>query len=1190
VAVRVEDVVGREAEIASVHAFLERAATGPAFLLIDGDAGIGKTTLWEVGLGAAAGARRLVSRPSESEAKLSYSALGDLVGAAFDEARAHLPPPQRHALDVALLRRGTGGERPDHRAVSLGFLGVLRRLAADRSVLVAVEDVQWLDGPTSRVLGFALRRLEDEAVGFLATRRNGAAGSLAALEIDRPPTAERLERIALGPLGTGAIQHLLRSRVNAALSRRTIRRIYDASFGNPFAALELANELQRRGVVEPDPGAPLPVSPDAESLVRGRLARLPARTRRALLAASALSSPTLALIGRATEGLAGAAPDLDPAIRAGVVEVDGERILFTHPLLASATYQQAPATDRRAMHRRLAGLVADPEEAARHVALGAEGPDPAAAAELDRAARLADERGAPDSAAELLELAAGLTPPERTRAILRRTIDAGAEHMAAGDRERARDLLARSADSAPPGPERCRAYRLLGEMKATGDSFPEAVRLLSTALQDTGDDPGLRAPVELDLAYAVASGGDIAGARPHADAALELAKQVGEQALLAESTSVAAVVDFLLGARVRENALRWAVAIEDPRRRIRMALRPAFNLGFVLTLAGRLEEARPALNAVLQRSAEIGEEGELALPTFFLVLVECASGNLQTAARYVEEGETASRRVGEPWAIGMSLAASSLLHAYTGPADRAREEIGAATALYREMGWTVGLAWGAWLLGLIALSEGDHAGAHGALEPLVDRELTTGVVAPAPPVVPDAVESLLGVGDLDRARRLVALLPGSGRAPMDAMVLRCRGMVEAAGGSIDAGIRTLGNAARRYDLAGRPFDAAGGRRTLHGARRRAVGRAGRRGARSGRRARWRPWRPDRERGEGGASGGGGKDQPGDRRRAPSVGPHGGEPPVVGLPQARRAIANGARRDGPVGPLRRRRRAPGSGTQPGMMRIASTMRSNAKPARRLASSTALRSGASNRHRQVRSSGRNVDQRYRTGRPSALSPLAAAAAAAVIAGRAASSDAGTYRSTRKTGICASDARRDELTHRHGGAPDVLDLGQRGSRHVGEHDRDAELAHPDAERGVPLAAPSGRVPEAGDLLGAAGLRGLREGLEPLPVRGAREDRQGQRDAALVREELAVGLTRPLTLVGGVRVEERRIAETRRRLGLGVRQEGRAPVVPSAGVGIRASVGPFLRSGHPGPTTIRRFGHRRRPARRARLWRRRR
>ncbi|MGH3016547.1 MAG: AAA family ATPase, partial [Gaiellaceae bacterium] len=364
-------------ELAAVVAFLQATETLPGVLLLEGEAGIGKTTLLRAGMAAASRSRfRILSaRPVEAESSLSFAALGDLLDERLGEVLGALPAPQRRALEVALLVSDPDGPPPDRRAIGIGVLAALRALAAAEPLLLAIDDLQWLDRESARVLQFALRRLRDEPIGMLAAFRSGRERT--PLELERIFSEDRLRRVHVSPLSLGALHRLLRDRLDANFPRPTLRRIHETSGGNPFFALELARVLERHG--RPlDPGERLPVPDDVHELSRDRLAALPPETAAALRAAAALSQPTLALVSAAARGDRSV---LEPAIEAQIVELEGDRVRFTHPLLASAAY--GGIEGRRELHGRLAEIVVDPEERARHLALAATGPDPSVAAALE---------------------------------------------------------------------------------------------------------------------------------------------------------------------------------------------------------------------------------------------------------------------------------------------------------------------------------------------------------------------------------------------------------------------------------------------------------------------------------------------------------------------------------------------------------------------------------------------------------------------------------------------------------------------------------------------------------------------------------------------------------------------------------------------------------------------------------------
>jgi hypothetical protein len=250
----VHGILGRDAELAEVKSFIGSGSGGPSALLLEGTAGIGKTTLWRAGVSfaRARGHRVLSCRAAESEARLSYAALGDL----FDFELPDLPAPQQRALDAALLRAELEGAPPDQRAVSLASLGVLRALAASAPVIIAIDDVQWLDAPSARVLAFVVRRLEDAPIRILVALRVGSGGD--PLALGRAGPAPSLHRVSIGPLREEAMTRLLRARAGGDLTHPILLRLHRISEGNPFFALEIARALTEQGV-RPAPGEPLPV-------------------------------------------------------------------------------------------------------------------------------------------------------------------------------------------------------------------------------------------------------------------------------------------------------------------------------------------------------------------------------------------------------------------------------------------------------------------------------------------------------------------------------------------------------------------------------------------------------------------------------------------------------------------------------------------------------------------------------------------------------------------------------------------------------------------------------------------------------------------------------------------------------------------------------------------------------------------
>ena len=278
---------GREKEIRSLEDFLERAAAAPSVLMLSGEAGIGKTELWQAGLQRAQerGRRVLAYRAVEAEAVLSFAGIGELLSPVAADVLPELDPLRRRALEAALLVEGPGsGGAVEPRAVGLAVLDVLQALAVDAPVIVAVDDVQWLDRASARTLLFALRRLTNERVGaLLAVRGEGR-------EFEQGLPADLVDRLSVGPLASAVLFQILKQRLGLELSPPQLTQLCELTGGNPFFALEVGRELS---LVSPAPGHPLPVPGSLRELVGAHLARLPPASGDVLLLVAALARPTV---------------------------------------------------------------------------------------------------------------------------------------------------------------------------------------------------------------------------------------------------------------------------------------------------------------------------------------------------------------------------------------------------------------------------------------------------------------------------------------------------------------------------------------------------------------------------------------------------------------------------------------------------------------------------------------------------------------------------------------------------------------------------------------------------------------------------------------------------------------------------------------------------------------------------------
>ena len=802
-------VIGREADQAGIEQFLEALPAGSAALVVAGEAGIGKTTLWQAAVESAGrrGFRVLVARPGESEARLSYSGLGDLLDGVAEEIFDELPEPQRRALDVALLRAGNDGNPPDQRSVSVALLAVLRLIAADAPVVVAIDDVQWLDHSSARVLHFALRRLGPSPVGLVVALRV-EPGLVDPLDVAHGVVGGRLWRIDVGPLSLDAVDHMVHAQLGAGLARPTMVRVHRASGGNPFFALELARALRGRDA-ELVPGQPLPIPDDLRALLGARLAALPDDARRAVQVVAALAQPSAALVGavlgtRSEAGVAG-------ALQAAMLRADGDRLRLVHPLLGSVGCIQSSVEQRRDLHESIAAATRDPEERARHLALAATGPDAAVADALDEASRAATSRGATDAAAELCELSRRLTPVGDKEKARRRAVRAARHNFAAGDWPLAATQLEEIIAATPPGPARADALRLLGELRYHHD-VAEAVRLLKRALAEAGDDERLRAAIELDIgAVIITTSANTEASRIYAESAVTHAEHAGDAGLLAMALAVAGMVDFLAGRAGVDDKMTRAVALEDPERPNVLFGRPSFVAGMVWMWTERHNQAHEALERLYRHSVDRGEENALPLVAMFAAWLACSLGALDDAAGYARTSFEASTHVGGDVSVGVGLLAQAIVAAHTGDINGARRQAHEATGLFTRSGWMMPSIWSAWILGFVELSVGDPAAAHGVLGPVSALIIASGTAEPGPaPSIPDDIEAMVALGELEQAEELLTWLEERGRRFDRAWALaaagRCRALLLASRGNLEAAAAAIEAAIAQHDRIPLPFE------------------------------------------------------------------------------------------------------------------------------------------------------------------------------------------------------------------------------------------------------------------------------------------------------------------------------------------------------------------------------------------------
>jgi DNA-binding CsgD family transcriptional regulator len=768
-------------------------------LVIEGEAGIGKTTLWlaAVKQARAHGFRVLTARVGQNESVLAYAALADLLGGVQPDAIAGLPEVQRIAVDRVLLRATSEGPNTDQRVVAAALISVVDALAEQAPVLVAIDDVQWLDASSQAVVAFAARRFKCP-VGVLVTARVDAeSGTASWLQLAKPDAVDRIE---VRPLSLGGLHTLISTRLGHSLPRPTLVRIAEISCGNPYYALELARALD---ATPTSADSMLPAT--LAELMRIRVGRLDQQAQDVLLAAAWVANPTVELLATATNNTVDRVVELlDEPESSGVVVIEGNRVRFTHPLLARSVFTEASPGRRRAIHRSLADAIALPELKARHMALGAASADQETLQALDTAAVAARARGAPAAAAELVELAIGLGGDKPARRIR------GAEHhFKAGDADRARVLLESTVDHMHPGPLRSIALNLLAGIRMYDDAFVEAATLLRRALDDAERNPAVLVQTLMSLAFAQGMAGEFDDSVRNARQAVKHAEELADPGLISRALALL-VATMFLGGQVDEASLQRALALEDPDADVLIPFCASAVHALVLTWAGKLDEARDVMQSVRLRCTERGAEADIMAVTGYCALIEIRRGNLVEAAQLAQTTIEQAEQVGGSRAMALTVRAT--VAAYTGRENEARADAAAALSIARQSGSPRLAEWPSISLGFLEASLGRYVEALSTLAPLLENRDALGTEIMSAMYIPDAVEAMIALGRDHDAEPLIDDLEHTsdrlGRSWMVAVSARCRSMWLAARGDVAAADRIAHDAMIQHERLPMPFERA----------------------------------------------------------------------------------------------------------------------------------------------------------------------------------------------------------------------------------------------------------------------------------------------------------------------------------------------------------------------------------------------
>ncbi|MCC6619569.1 MAG: AAA family ATPase [Chloroflexi bacterium] len=665
------EVVGRGPAISAVRSWYD--ARRPVMLVIDGPAGLGKTTVWRVAVAELerAGARVLASEPTEAESRLSFLGLADLLAPDYDAIAALLPPPQAVALALALRLEEGRGRILDETAVARGALAATRLLARQHgSLVLAIDDLRWLDPPTLAVITYIARHVEtDDGIRILGTHR---------IDEPDPPGLDRIaavDRLALEPISVGGIHRIVRLHTGIVLPRPRLLEVHEMASGNPLHAIELVRSTE--------PGQPM----RGRSLARlfaARVGALPAESARAMLMMAASADRSLDRLDRAwrasrPDGSDSLGAAIGLAIEAGLVVMEGGRLRPVHPLVAHVTYEEAEPQLRRATHRALAATSADAEERALHLGRSVDEPNAAIADQMEAAA---EERGHGLRAARaaMFEHAARITPPGNREVAGRRWLASAAAWLEAGDTRRVRSLLEPMIAAWPPGPQRAEARWRLGTALDETGLWPEATALWRAALDDTTD-PALRSPIMCSMAITALYTASGTEALDLTEVAVEEAERSADPGAIARALAVRAFILVMAGRDDGAPLMNRALSLEAALDRDLGDWSPTALSAECARHAGDVATALSRYAVVLQRATARGDANLEQWAAYGLASAAIVSGYLERATEMADlvldiADQTDVMRI-------PARVLRAHVGAYRGELERARDMLVEATAMAR---------------------------------------------------------------------------------------------------------------------------------------------------------------------------------------------------------------------------------------------------------------------------------------------------------------------------------------------------------------------------------------------------------------------------------------------------------------------------------------------------------------------------
>jgi len=738
-----QGLIGRDAELTLLAGLIDQACARGGAVVLLGDPGIGKTSLLRAASAQALGKGFTVLETVgvEAEALLPYAGLHQLLHPVLGSAGA-LPVPLRRALLTAFGE--DDGDAPEPFFIALAALCLLTEVASPRPLLVAADDVQWLDHPTQDVLAFLARRVSQDPVVIVAAMRTGHPGSF---------TAAGLAELEVVGLDDASARTVLAAQATG-LSVADQERILAEALGNPLALVELPVAWRAAAV----PGlaygpAPVPLTARLERAFAGRTSGLSAMARDALLVAALGPASELPEILAATATLAGhqVTPDLlDEGCAAGLTRIEGARLRFRHPLMRSAVVQAEPAARHRAAHAALAAVLREePHRRTWHRAQSITLPDDVVADELEASHRVALRRGSAMSAIWALERSAQLTtdPTRRGRRLL-----LAAEHAFGLGRADIVGPLLKAAARDPLTELDQARMEWLREIFSDGVPGDAArVRQLCAAAARSARAGDLDLALNLLLGAGMrcwwADTGPAARARV-AEAIRELPDAVGDPRYVA---ALAAAEPVLEGKAVLRMLSR--VVIEDTADANALRL-----LGVAAHMAGDCPRGADLLD---RAESMLRDQGRLGLLNHVLAMqgpICLMVGDWPRQATVSQEGRRLGENTQQPLWTVVAIATNAIGHAVRGQVDQALELAAQAEQMAGRKHLNGVLACVRLARGYAWASQGRYDDAYAEITPTFDpaessyhaRHLISGVMLLA--------ESAVRSGQREAARTIIASL------------------------------------------------------------------------------------------------------------------------------------------------------------------------------------------------------------------------------------------------------------------------------------------------------------------------------------------------------------------------------------------------------------------------------------------------